>query len=117
VTGDVQLNKSSKKIDNVTDSGPHELPMSFSIACFPNPFNPSTTIRCGLPEDSNFSLIIYDLRGNVVQTVESDHQSAGLYNFSWNGETAEGETISTGIYFARLVAGDYRQVIKMLYLK
>ena len=94
------------------------LPIEFTLKQnYPNPFNPSTTIRYGLPEDSNVSLIIYDLRGNVVQTVESEHQSAGWYNIVWNGQTTEGKTISTGIYFARLVAGEYSQVIKMLYLK
>ena len=84
---------------------------------YPNPFNPSTTIRYGLPEESNVSLIIYDVRGQIVQTLESGHQSAGWYDVNWNGQTAEGHTLSTGIYFARLVAGDYSQVIKMLYLK
>ena len=84
---------------------------------FPNPFNPSTIIRYGLPEDSNVSLVIYDLRGNVVHTLESGAKSAGWYEQVWNGETADGKTISTGIYFARIVAGDYSQVIKMLYLK
>jgi flagellar hook assembly protein FlgD len=84
---------------------------------YPNPFNPTTTIRYGLPEDSNVSLVIYDVRGQVVQTVASEHQSAGWYDVVWNGQTAEGKTISTGIYFARLVTGEYSQVIKMLYLK
>jgi hypothetical protein len=84
---------------------------------YPNPFNPSTTIRYGLPEEANVSLVIYDVRGQVVQTIASGHHSAGWYDVVWNGETADGKTISTGIYFARLVAGDYSQVIKMLYLK
>jgi predicted outer membrane repeat protein len=84
---------------------------------YPNPFNPSTTIRYGLPEEANVSLVIYDVRGQVVQTLESKHQSAGWYDVVWNGHTTDGHTISTGIYFARLVAGDYSQVIKMLYLK
>jgi len=84
---------------------------------YPNPFNPSTTIRYGLPEESNVSLVIYDVRGQVVQTLASAHQSAGWYDVVWNGQTQDGKSISTGIYFARLVAGDYSQVIKMLYLK
>ena len=84
---------------------------------YPNPFNPTTTIRYGLPEDSNVSLVIYDIRGNVVQTLESGTKSAGRYNIVWNGQTDDGRMISTGIYFARFVAGDYSQVIKMLYLK
>jgi len=95
-----------------------QLPEGYNLKQnYPNPFNPSTTIRYGLPEDSNVSLVIYDLRGNVVQTMTSEHQSAGWYNVVWSGETTDGKSISTGIYFARLVAGDYSQVIKMLYLK
>ncbi len=94
------------------------LPTEFSLKQnYPNPFNPSTTIRYGLPEAANVSLVIYDVRGQVVQTLESAHQSAGWYDVIWNGQTADGKTISTGIYFARLVAGDYSQVVKMLYLK
>ena len=84
---------------------------------FPNPFNPSTTIRYRLPEDSNVSLVIYDVRGNLIQTLETGHRSAGWYNVVWNGQTADGSTISTGIYFARLYAGDYSYMIKMLYLR
>jgi len=84
---------------------------------YPNPFNPSTTIRYGLPEKANVSLVIYNVRGQIVQILESGQQSAGWYDAVWNGQATDGKTISTGIYFARLVAGDYNQVIKMLYLK
>jgi parallel beta-helix repeat protein len=84
---------------------------------FPNPFNPSTTIRYGLPEESNVSLVIYDVRGQVLQTLESGRQSAGWYDVIWNGDIADGSPSSTGIYFARLVVEDYTQVVKMLYLK
>ena len=90
---------------------------AFLIQNYPNPFNPSTTIRYGLPEESHVSLVIYDIRGNLIQTMRSEYQPAGRYNVVWNGETVAGKTISTGIYFARLVAGDHSQVIKMLYLK
>ena len=94
------------------------LPITYCLEDnYPNPFNPSTTIRYGLPEESNVSLVIYDVRGQVVQTLKSEHQSAGWYDVAWNGQTADGKTISTGIYFARLVAGEYSQVVKMLYLK
>ena len=41
----------------------------------------------------------------------------GWYDVTWSGETSSGELVSTGIYFARLVAGEYSEVIKMLYLK
>jgi len=96
------------------NTAPRAFPL---IQNFPNPFNPSTTIRYRLPEEANVSLVIYDVRGQVVQAVESGHQSAGMYDVVWNSQTVDGKTISTGAYFARLVAGDHSQVIKMLYLK
>ena len=102
----------------VSIAGDIALPTEYMLnQNYPNPFNPSTTIRYGLPEDSHVSLVIYDLRGNVVQTLESGTKLAGWYDVVWYGETSDGKAISTGLYFARIVAGDRSQVIKMLYLK
>jgi glutamine amidotransferase-like uncharacterized protein len=93
------------------------IPASHQLSNYPNPFNPNTTIRYGLPQETSVSLIIYDLHGNVVQTLRSEYQSAGWYNVSWDGRGDDGTAVSTGIYFAWLVADDYREVTKMLYLK
>ncbi len=98
-------------INNITPETP------FIGQNFPNPFNPSTTLSYRLPASSNVSLIIYNVQGNIVSVISSGSQAAGWYEVVWNGETVEGKTMSTGIYFARLIAGDYTQVIKMLYLK
>jgi endoglucanase Acf2/PKD repeat protein len=105
--------------DASTSTDPlQQIPSEFVLnQNFPNPFNPSTTIRYGLPEDSRLTLIIYDLRGNVVQTLESGSKASGWYDVVWNGENVDGKTVSTGIYFARLVAGNNSQVVKMVYLK
>jgi len=84
---------------------------------YPNPFNPSTTIQYGLPEKSDVSLVIYDVRGQVVTTFESEDRSAGWYEVTWNGETIDGGSIPTGVYFARISADEHSEVIKMLYLK
>ncbi len=105
-------------VGTVSLAGTLALPTEFVLdQNYPNPFNPSTTIRYGLPEDSNVSLVIYDVRGNVVRTLETGHKSAGWYELNWDGQTNNGLTISTGVYFARIGAGRYSQVIKMLYLK
>ncbi|NQV40979.1 MAG: T9SS type A sorting domain-containing protein [Candidatus Marinimicrobia bacterium] len=110
--------KDTFRVPVAIDPELNEMPASFLVInAYPNPFNPSTTIRYGLPQDSNVSLVIYDVRGQIVQTIASGHQTAGWYDVVWNGQTADGKTISTGIYFVRLVAGEYSQVIKMLYLK
>ena len=94
------------------------LPEEFTLEQnFPNPFNPSTTLRYGLPEDSEVSLIIYDIQGRIVKTFDTDSQSAGWYEQVWNGLDDTGNLVSTGLYFTRLQAGDYSKTIKMIYLK
>ncbi len=94
------------------------LPTSFTLSQnVPNPFNPSTTISYEIPEESDVSLIIYDVRGNIIEILESGEQNAGFYSVVWDGTTSDGRSISTGIYFARMIAGNYNQVIKMLYIK
>ncbi len=84
---------------------------------YPNPFNPSTTIQYGLPELSDVSLVIYDIRGREVNSWQAEHQQAGWYELQWHGENSFGKQVATGMYFARLVAGDYSKVIKMAYLR
>ena len=94
------------------------LPEAFTLQQnFPNPFNPSTTIRYGLPEDASVSLVIYDIRGNTVRTIESGSQVAGWYEHIWNGIDDAGQPVSTGLYLTRFRAGSYSKTIKMLYLK
>ncbi len=84
---------------------------------FPNPFNPTTTIRYGLPESSDVSLVIYDLTGRVVFSYSEVCQTAGWVNLIWDGTTSNGEPVSAGVYLCRLVAGEYSQSIKLVFLK
>ena len=84
---------------------------------YPNPFNPSTTIRYGIPEDAQVTVMIYDVRGDLVRTIESGYQSAGWYEAIWNGLSDSGQPVSTGLYLARFQAGNYAKTVKMLYLK
>ncbi|NQT63950.1 MAG: T9SS type A sorting domain-containing protein [Candidatus Marinimicrobia bacterium] len=87
------------------------------ISAYPNPFNPSTTIEYDLPEHSDVSLIIYDVAGREVQTLVSTSQSPGSYKASWNGTNKNGQQVAGGMYFARLQAGEYSSVVKMVYLR
>ncbi|OIO61418.1 MAG: hypothetical protein AUJ47_09630 [Candidatus Marinimicrobia bacterium CG1_02_48_14] len=84
---------------------------------YPNPFNPSTTLHYGIPEDASVTLLIYDIRGNLVKTIASGYQHAGWYDVKWNGLSESGQQVPTGFYLARFQAGSYSKVVKMLYLK
>lgn len=93
------------------------LPNRLSVMCFPNPFNPSTTIDYELPEHSEVSLVIYDVAGREVNTLIAGEQSAGSYTMNWKGTDHSGRQIAGGMYFAKLEAGEYSSVVKMVYLR
>ncbi|MBC8377337.1 MAG: T9SS type A sorting domain-containing protein [FCB group bacterium] len=84
---------------------------------YPNPFNPSTTIGYELPEKSGVTLIVYNIQGHEIISFHDDSQQPGHYEVQWNGLDRSGNPVSTGVYFARLQAGEFTQTIKMLYLK
>jgi hypothetical protein len=85
---------------------------------YPNPFNPSTTITYGLPEISDIKVTIYDITGReVIQLVNSSQMVAGYHDIIWSGMDSGSHSVSTGLYFTRIEAGDYTKTIKMLFLK
>ena len=79
---------------------------------YPNPFNPSTNIEYSIPEGSFVQLKVYDILGNEVATLVSQEQNAGVYraDFSGNG-------LASGLYIARITAGNYTNSIKMTLMK
>ncbi len=89
---------------------------------YPNPFNPETWIPYRLAEDAFVTLTIYDEAGRVVRTLEVGHQAAAIYEnqsqaIYWDGRNQIGETVTSGVYFYHLSAGDYSATRKMLILK
>lgn len=72
---------------------------------YPNPFNPSVTIKYMVENDAELSLVIYNTRGQVVNTLIREHQKSGTYNLIWEGRDAQGQQVPSGIYIARLNIG------------
>ncbi|MFC1481880.1 leucine-rich repeat domain-containing protein [Candidatus Neomarinimicrobiota bacterium] len=94
------------------------LPTEFALhPAYPNPFNPSTNIRFDLPVTGEISLIVYDILGREVAELASGLQPAGYHQLRWSGRAANGSSVPTGMYFARLVTPEYSKSIKMLLLK
>ena len=79
---------------------------------YPNPFNPQTTIRFGLPEPSLVNLTIYNLRGRKVATLVEGFRQAGYHDVTWD---AAG--LASGLYFYRIQAGNFTALQKMVLLK
>jgi len=98
-----------------------QLPKAFSLSQnIPNPFNPSTTISYCIPEGKmvDVTLRIYNVRGQLIKSlVDVPRQYPGEYHVFWDGRTAIGETVASGVYFYRLQAGDYVKTRKMVILK
>ena len=97
---------------------PEAVPEAFGLdQSYPNPFNPSTTIRYGLPEASNVSLVVYSILGQQVRMLVSGAQGAGYHTVVWDGRDEAGRMAAMGVYIYRLQAGTFSQVKKMILAK
>ncbi len=94
------------------------IPTELSMAGnYPNPFNSSTLIDFGIPEESHLSLVIYDLLGRNVTTLLDKSFSAGYYSINWDGKNTSGVDVPSGIYFVSLSSGGNIQTTKMTLLR
>ena len=94
------------------------VPVYFNVfQNFPNPFNPITTLKYDLLEDSFVDITIYDMLGNVVNNLVNRNQRRGYKSVQWNATNNQGQPVSTGLYFYTIQAGDFIQTKKMLLLK
>jgi hypothetical protein len=85
---------------------------------YPNPFNPETTIKYQLPEAGLVTLEVYNMLGQVVRTLVNEHQSAGRYRMQWDATNDKGQSLSSGMYFYHVNAGqEFQSTKKMLLLK
>ena len=71
---------------------------------FPNPFNPTTTIRFTLGKRAKVSVVLYDMTGREVSTLVNQEKEAGTYDATWNATSDTGFSVASGTYFYRLVA-------------
>lgn len=91
----------------------NEVPNSFKLYNnYPNPFNPSTTIKFDIAKGSNVKITIYDILGKEVKILVNENLKAGKYQINFDASS-----ISSGTYFYRVDAGDYSEIKKMVLLK
>jgi len=100
-------------VEWVVKTGVANLPTEFALRQnYPNPFNPTTQIKYDLPVDCQVRLDVYNVVGQRVATLVDGHQKAGYKLVSWNARD-----MASGVYFYKLVAGDYSSIKKMVVLK
>ena len=89
-----------------------------SLAVYPNPFNPSTTVGFTLPEAGPVTVEIFDSRGGRVTTlIDREERPSGATTVAWNGTDEGGNTVSSGVYFARVSHASATGTHKMVLIK
>jgi len=84
---------------------------------YPNPFNPSTSIRYEIAKSVPVELAVFNLLGQKIRTLVNEQQVAGFYTVAWDGRDDFGRPAASGLYVYELKAGEFKQVQKMLLLK
>jgi len=86
-------------------------------ANYPNPFNPSTTIKYHLAKSGYTTLKIFNTLGKEVRTLLEKQQTSGEYSIAWDGKDNRGSAVASGIYILELRSGQYQQSRRMTLLK
>ncbi len=95
-----------------------ELPTTFELAQnFPNPFNPTTTIKYQVPKSVDVTMEIFNILGQKVRTLMNNRMEPGRYEVVWDGRNDLGQTVGSGIYIYRIKAGDFVKSQKMMLMK
>jgi len=108
---------------SVGEQSTGDMPKTYSLAQnFPNPFNPATTIRFALPQQSQVTISVYNVLGQQVGRLLDVALPAGFHEVRWTAQNATGAPVASGIYFYRMDAtgasGDhFSSVKKMLVLR
>lgn len=93
------------------------LPVGISLSNYPNPFNNETVISFTAPIGSNATLQIFDIGGRWIKTLYDGHLNPGSNGVAWDATTFDGAPLPSGLYLARLKAGQMSVSHKMILLK
>jgi len=113
---------SSRKIDGHFSSWAIIPERSELLQNFPNPFNPETWIPYQLAKDGDATIRIYNVKGQLVKTLDLGYQPAGIYTHRsraayWNGTNEQGDRVASGVYFYQLYTGKFAAMQKLILLK
>ena len=84
---------------------------------YPNPFNPTTTLRFDVPEVSDITVTIFNMLGQKVRTFNLNNTPAGYHSVKWNATNDYGDPVGAGVYLYQLQANQFIKTRKMVLLK
>jgi len=104
--------------DGVESDFYNGLPEKVTLAPnYPNPFNPSTTMRFGLPNSGYVRLEIFDVLGRRIKTLTDGCFEPGYHSLIWDGKTDKGDDVGSGVYYSRLSVDGNRATRKILLVR
>jgi hypothetical protein len=104
-------------VTNVAEQTANIIPMQYCLSSFPNPFNPSTTLRVAVPHDEEAEVAVFNILGQMVKTLFAGVLRSGIQQIRWEGLNDHGVPVSSGIYIARLKTKSTLVSTKLLLLK
>jgi PKD repeat protein len=84
---------------------------------YPNPFNPSTSVRFYVKEAEQVSIDVYNVKGQLIKNLTSDYFGEGFHDVVWNGRDNNNDNCASGIYFFRMESGSRKQMRKAILVK
>jgi len=88
------------------------LPTEYSVNVYPNPFNPLTNFKIAVPSASETRIVVFNINGQVVRDMNMGRLQAGYHTVQFGGSE-----LPSGMYFARILAGNYSSTHKLMLLK
>lgn len=100
------------------DGSENHIPANYRLEQnYPNPFNPTTIIGYQVQRAGHVTLSIYNVLGQLVNSLVDDMRSAGEYSVQWDGQDESGRSVASGVYFYQLKVDDFLSSKKMVILK
>ncbi len=93
------------------------LTLKHSLKMYPNPFNPSTTIKYTIPTEEKVKISIFNIKGQLINTLIDETKIAGEHSITWNGKNESNQSVSSGIYFYKMQTKNISEIKKCLLLK
>jgi len=90
---------------------------NFTVMTYPNPFNPSTTIRYSVTSCAITHIAIYDITGKIITTLINKEQPTGWYEIQWSGTNKAGKDVPGGVYLSRVTVGNDVKTSKLILLR
>ena len=114
----LKLNPALAKFNTARETQTMVAPSAFALEQnYPNPFNPTTAISFQLPVDSEVSLSIYNMKGQLVKNLIAREMNAGRHSFVWDATNDRNERVASGVYMYVIKAGEFTAHRKLMLMK